>query len=187
MQAQAQVKVCVNWDKASTSTSIRKRNYFLLLHHYVVCVNWDNCKHKRKRNGSIFLSVGKQTNVASQNKEKHCTCVYPCAYAYITRVNILVLIMLTFMVMLVSYQPLVICVPFVAHNFTSLGTTRFGGTLAADSGPQYINPSCTPSHLGQNSRELLWQHHKCHSGKMFHLHLGFFKVKVAGLLPCRCC
>lgn len=58
-------------------------------------------KHKRKRNGSIFLSVGKQTNVASRNKEKHSTCVYPCAYAYITRVNILVLIMLTFMVMLV--------------------------------------------------------------------------------------
>ena len=134
-----------------------------------------------------FLSVGKQTNVASQIKEKHCTCIYPCAYAYITRVNILVLIMLTFMVMLVSYRPLVICVPFVAHNFTSLGTTRFGGTLAADFGPQYINPSCTPSHLGQNSRELLWQHNKCHSGKIFHLYLGFFKVKVAGLLPCRCC
>ena len=96
--------ISVNRD--NTSTSIRTRNFFLLLVREPVLVSLcHTCElditSTSTREMEVFFVSG-QTNVFGPTKEKHRAWICPCACAYLTCVSILCAYMLA--LMLVRYM-----------------------------------------------------------------------------------
>ena len=96
-----------------------------------ICRTCEPGQHKHKRNGSVFFFCQRTnrrlypvrlwllTKIAREVEEKHCACVGPCAFAYLTRVNILVLMLIS-LVWTSLYLCLCLCLCLYLHRTLEL-------------------------------------------------------------------